>query len=235
IAEVLAHRRAGIRCQKLHRRRIRSRGFDHDRVIHRAEVLQSLDHLGHRRRFLTNRNVDTDYVFALLVDDRVDGDGSLACLTIANDQLALTATDRHHRVDRFETCLQWFFHGLSIDHAWRNALNRVVVVGNDWTSVVDRIAEHVDHASDKRVAHRHFYDAPRALYEIAFADGLKVTEQHGANLVFFKVQGETANVVWKLEQFAGHDLFQSVQLGNSVTDLDDGSHFSDRHSGFEVL
>jgi hypothetical protein len=30
-------------------------------------------------------------------------------LTIADDQFALSATDRHHRVDRFQTCLQWFF------------------------------------------------------------------------------------------------------------------------------
>src|SRR6185369_9803545 len=144
-------------------------------------------------------------------------------------------TDRHHCVDRFETCLQWFFHRLSINHTGRDALNRVMMIRDDWTSVIDWIAEHVDHASDERLTHRNFHDAPGALYEIAFADGLKLTKQHRTDLVFFKVQCETTNVVWKLEQLAGHHPFEAVQFGDTVADLDDCSHFSDRHSGLEVF
>lgn len=37
-------------------------------------------------------------VEALLVDDGVDGDGGLAGLTIADDQLTLTTTNRHQGV-----------------------------------------------------------------------------------------------------------------------------------------
>src|SRR5262249_59814177 len=105
----------------------------------------------------------------------------------------------------------------------------------DWTTFIDRIAEHVDHAADECLADRHFHNASGSFYEIAFANGLKLTKQHRTDFVFFEVQREATNVVWKLEQLAGHYLFQAVQLGDSVTDLDYGSDFGNRHSGFEVL
>ena len=56
-------------------------------------------HLGDRRLLLADRDVDADHVLALLVDDRIDRDRGLAGLAIADDQLALTAADRDHRVD----------------------------------------------------------------------------------------------------------------------------------------
>jgi hypothetical protein len=94
--------------------------------------------------------------------------------------------------------------------------------------IVDRVAEHVDHASDERVANRHLHDAAGALYEIAFFDRLKLAKQHRADFVFFEVQRQTANVVRKLEQFAGHDFFKAMKFSDAVADLDDRSDFGDR-------
>ena len=42
----------------------------------------------------------------LLIDDRVDGDGRLAGLAVADDQLALAAADRRHGVDGLDAGLQ---------------------------------------------------------------------------------------------------------------------------------
>src|SRR5260370_26349887 len=47
-----------------------------------------------------SRDIDTDEVLALLVDDRVEQDGRLSGEPVADDQLALAAADRDHRVDR---------------------------------------------------------------------------------------------------------------------------------------
>jgi hypothetical protein len=55
--------------------------------------------------FLTNRVVDTDDARAALIDDRVHGNGGLSRLSVADDQLALSAPNRHHPVDRLQTCL----------------------------------------------------------------------------------------------------------------------------------
>src|SRR5215212_2217826 len=176
VAEVLTHCGAGVRRQELHGSRIGRSSLDHDGVIHRAEILKRLDHLGHRRSLLADRYVNADYVFALLVDDRVDCNRSLAGLTIADDQLALATTDRHHRIQRFETCLQWLFNGLPVDHSGSDTFNRIVGLSNNWTSLVNRIAEHVHHTTDKRIADGHLHDATGPLHEIALADRLELTK-----------------------------------------------------------
>lgn len=41
----------------------------------------------------------------LLVDDGVDGQGSLSSLTISNDQLTLSTTDGYKGVDGLDTCM----------------------------------------------------------------------------------------------------------------------------------
>ena len=170
-----------------------------------------------------------------MVDDRVDSNCGLASLTIADDQLALTTTDRHHRVDRFKTCLQWLFNGLSINYTWCDAFYRTVVLSNNWTSIIDWIAEHIDYATDKRIADGHLHNATGAFHQIAFANCLKLTEQHRTDFILFEIERQTSHVVRKLEQFTGHHLFQTVKLGNAVADFNHGAHFTDRDSGFEVL
>ena len=56
---------------------------------------------------------------ALLVDDRVDRDGGLAGLAVADDQLALAAADRDHRVDGLDAGLERLVDGLALDDARR--------------------------------------------------------------------------------------------------------------------
>ena len=124
VAEVLAHRAAGVRRDVLHRRRIGRRGRDDDGVLHGAVVLERLHHLRHGRALLADRDVDADDVAALLVDDRVERDGGLAGLAVADDQLALAAADRDHRVDGLDAGLQRLFHRLAVDDAGREALDR---------------------------------------------------------------------------------------------------------------
>ena len=76
-----------------------------DGVIERAVLLERRHHLGHLGLLLANGDVDAEEVAALLVDDGIDGDGGLAGLAVANDQLALAAADGDHGVDGFDAGL----------------------------------------------------------------------------------------------------------------------------------
>lgn len=77
------------------------------RVFHGIGVAQPLLDLCDGGPLLADGDVDAvellllivGVVEALLVDDGVDGHGSLASLPVADDQLALAAPDRHQRVD----------------------------------------------------------------------------------------------------------------------------------------
>src|SRR5439155_26254908 len=74
------------------------------------------------RLLLADRHVDAQEVAALLVDDRVDGEGRFAGLPVADDQLALAAADRDHRVERLDPGLHRRVYRLPEDDAGRDAL-----------------------------------------------------------------------------------------------------------------
>jgi hypothetical protein len=69
--------------------------------------------LGDRRVLLADGDVDALHALTLLVEDRVDGDGGLARLAVADDQLALAAADRRHGVDGLDAGLQRLAHRLA--------------------------------------------------------------------------------------------------------------------------
>ena len=124
-------------------------GGDHDRVVHRAVLLELAHDVGDRRHLLADGHVDALDVLALLVDDRVDGDGGLAGLAVADDELALAAADRHHRVDALQARLHRLVHGLARDDARRHLLDGVRSSSVSIALAVDGIAERVDHAAEQ--------------------------------------------------------------------------------------
>ena len=88
---------------------------------------------------------------ALLVDDRVERDGGLAGLAVADDQLALAAADRDHGVDALMPGLERL-----ACTGWRSTTPGAMrsigrgLGGGDRALAVDRLAERVDHAADQR-------------------------------------------------------------------------------------
>src|SRR5690606_21718109 len=97
--EVFAHGATSVSRQILHSGRVRGSGGDNNGVFQGAELFELAHHVVDRRGFLADRNVNAGYVLAFLADDRIDGDSSFTCLTVTNNQFALTTADRHHGVD----------------------------------------------------------------------------------------------------------------------------------------
>ena len=124
VAEIFAHRAAGVGRDVLHRRRIGRGGRHHDGVLHGAVVFERLHHLRHGGALLADGDVDANHVAALLIDDRVERDGGLAGLAVADDQLALAAADRNHRIDGLDAGLQRLLHRTAVHHARRDGFDR---------------------------------------------------------------------------------------------------------------
>src|SRR3954469_4870679 len=225
VAEVLAHGAGRVRTDVEQRRRVRRAGGNDDGVFHRAGVLERAHDLRDRRLLLPDRVVDADDVLPLLVDDRVDRDGGLPRLAVADDQLALASADRHHRVDRLQPGLHRLLDRRAVDDAGGDSLDGHLLLRRDRALAVDRLAERVHDAADQLAAHRHRDDAPRALDRIPFLDLGKVPEQHRADAVFFQVQRDAEDVVRELEHLARHRLFDAVHTRNAVTDRDDRADF----------
>src|SRR5262249_52813219 len=143
---------------------------DNDGVAHRVVLFERAHDLGDRGLLLSDRVVDADDVLIVLVQDGVDGNGGLAGLTVADDQLALAAADRDHAVDGLDTGLQRFAHRLSIDNAGGDAFDRQILLCRDGALAVDRLPERVDDAAEHLLADGHGDDAAGAAHLIAFAN-----------------------------------------------------------------
>src|SRR5690606_21346 len=223
IAEVLAHGAAGVGSQVLHGGRVGRRGGHDNGVFHGAVLFELAHHVVDGRRLLADGDVHAGDVLALLADDGVDGNGGLAGLAVADDQLALAAADGHHRVDSLDTGLQRLRHRAAGDYAGRHFFDDVGFLGVDGTLAVDGQAQRVDHAALQLGADRHFENAAGGLDLVAFGHAGVVAQNHGADGVALEVQRHAENIVGKFEHFALHHVGQTVDAGNAVTHGHDGA------------
>jgi len=104
--EIFADRRPRVRREKGKRRRIGRACLYDDRIVHRPTLREFSEDAGGLGFLLSYRDVDADHVLSFLVHDRVDRDGRLAGLPVADDELALTTADGNERVDRLDTGLK---------------------------------------------------------------------------------------------------------------------------------
>ncbi len=82
----------------------------HNRVIHRTVLAERIDDRSDRRSFLTDSHIDTVHRIACqeviaLIDNRINRDRGLSCLTVTDNQLTLSASDRDHGVYCLQTGL----------------------------------------------------------------------------------------------------------------------------------
>src|SRR5205085_6257901 len=97
-------------------------------------------------------------------------------------------------------------------------------VGLDRTLAVDRVAESVDDAAEQALADRRVHDGAGALDGLAFLDLAVGAENHDTDVVSFEVECHAAGAVLQLDHFAGLDVVEAVDTGDTVADR---QHLSD--------
>ena len=188
------------------------------------------------RQALADRDVDRDDARVLVVDDRVDRDRRLAGLAVADDQLALAAADRDHRVDRLQAGLHRLLDRLALDHAGRLELGGPRLRGVDVALAVERRAERADDPAEHLLADRDLQQALGALDRVALDDVLPGAEEHGADVVGLEVEREADDVVRQLEHLERHAVLEAVDAGDAVADRQDGADLGQvRLARIEVL
>src|SRR5439155_25318383 len=195
-------------------------GGNDDRVLHRAGILEALVDLRDGRLLLPDRDVDTDDVLVPLVQDRVDEDRGLAGAAVADDQLALAAANRDHRVDRLQAGLERLLHGLAVNDAGCLELHRAGLGGLDRALAVERLAERIDDSPDQRLADGDARHAAGPLDDLAFLDVFPLAEEGGADVVLLEVEREAGDAVLELEHLQRDCVFEPVDAGDTVAYLE---------------
>ena len=155
---------------------------------------------------------------------RVDGNGSFARCAIANDQLALAATDWNHRVNGHDAGLHRLIHAAALDHARCNFFQRIKCVGFDRTFVIERLAERVYYAAQKRLAYGNRKESASCFSFVAFLNQRVVAHQNRADFSFFEVERKTVNAVGKFDHLIEHHVAQTLDARDAVAGFAHNAH-----------
>ena len=171
-------------------------------MLHRAFFFQFTHNTRNRRGLLAYGNIDALDARALLIDDRIDSDGGLAGLAVANDQLTLSAADWHHRINGLQSGLHGLIDRLTLNYARRDLLDRRRLCRINRTLAIDWRTQCINNSSQQRLTDGHFKNTAGGLYRVAFRDVLVFTEYNRAHRILLEVQGHTECVSRELEHFA---------------------------------
>ncbi len=239
---VLADGRAGVGGEVLEAGGVGCRGRDNRRVLHRTGILERALDGGDCGALLADGDVDAAHLLGdvarlpvgLLVDDRVDRDGGLAGLAVADDQLTLAAADGDHGVDGLDAGLHRLVHTLALHDARRLQLERATTGGRDLAETVDRVAERVDDAAEVAVADGDREHLAGAGDLLAGLDAREVAEHDDTDLVLVEVQRQALDAVGEPDELVGHDAGEALDVRDAVGGVDDGADLG-RGSGGRLV
>ena len=203
------------------------RGYNHDRIIHRAVAFEQGDCAGDSSFLLADGYVNTNQVFALLIDNCIDRNRGFSCLAVANDQLALTASDRDHCVNGLNPCLNRCINILPSNHTRSNSLDRAVTTKLDRAFTIDWFAKRIHHTPNKSITNWHGCDSSSAAHDHTFANSGIFTHDNNANAGFLQVEGNANNAVRKLYQFLRLNTGQALHPRDSITRFDHSANIAD--------
>ncbi len=87
------------------------------------------------------------------------------------------------------------------------------------------MAERIDDAPQQFRADRHLDHPAGAFGDVALFDLAVLTEENAADIVLLEVQSHAENAVGELDQFHGHDIFQAIDTGDAIANLENLTHF----------
>ncbi|EOC62964.1 hypothetical protein NM90_2208 [Neisseria meningitidis NM90] len=204
VTEEFAHGTTGVRSDILQRSGFRSSCSNYNSMFHRAMLFQFAHYVGNRRCFLTDSHINTDYACTFLVNDGIQCYGSFTGLTVTNDQLTLTTTNRNHRVNGFQAGLHWLVNRFTRNHTRCDFFDRGGQSCINRAFAVDRPTQCINDASDQFAPDRHFQDTTGTGNRVAFFNMFVLAQHYGADGVALQVHRQAESVTREFEHLTLH-------------------------------
>ena len=129
-----------IRRNVLQGGKLAGRGRHHGGIIHRPELFKCLYNRGDCRGLLADGHIDTLYILPLLVNNRVNSNGRLPRLAVADNQLTLPPSNRDHGVNGLNAGLQRRVYGFPGNNAGRHPFNLPIFIRLNGACAVNGLA-----------------------------------------------------------------------------------------------
>jgi len=229
VTEIFSDGGAGERCIILQCSRVSGCRGNDDGIIKCAFFLESLHDAGDRRSFLTYGHVYAIYRFAgeiglTLIDDSVDCDRGLSCLSVADDQLTLASAYRNHGVDSLQAGLKRFRDRLTEDNSRSLPFKRhFTEFPFDASFAVKRLAERIHNTSNHGLTYIDGCYPARTAHGHSFLDPVGRTEQHSAHIILFEIHDHRLDIIVELQKFSCLGIEKALDPYHSVTHLQDMS------------
>ena len=136
---------------------------------------------------MSDRDVDAVDIGVFLIDDGVDSNRCLTCLTVTDNQLALSASDWDHCINCFDSSLQRLFDGLSIDNSRSIRFKQAELFGDDRPLPVKGQTKCADDAANQRFTNRDLDNLTGPLDGVPFFDIGVGAKNNCADVIFFQV------------------------------------------------
>ena len=161
----------------------------------------------------------------MLVQDGVDGNGRLAGLPVAQNQLALAAPDGNECIDDLQAGLQRHDNRRTIHDGRCRTFNRRACAGKHRPQAVERAAQRVNHPAQQAVAHDNVHHPPGALDLVARMQARIVAQQHHADFSLVHIEGNAKHIAGKLHQFVITHAGQAGHHGDGGRNAGDRADF----------
>ena len=191
-------------------------------------------HGSNRRGLLAHGNVDALNAGVFLIDNGVNSNRGLTDLAVSNNQFPLTTTNRHHRINGFESNLHRLVNRLPGDNAWGNLFNRIGELSVDRAFAINGVTQRIDHTALKLWTHRDFQNTARATASLTLGELLVIAKHNRANRVSLKVKCQTEDIALKLNHLTVLNLGKSMNSDNTVRYRDDSALVCRLRSNIEL-
>ena len=196
---VFANGTAGVGGEIFHSGQCAALAHHHGGIFQRTIVAQQLEDIDRRGAFLPHHHIDTDHIFAALVDDCVQRDAGAPQAFVTNNQLALTPANGQQAVDQADAGIERPLDEVAFDHWRRRALQVATAVAAGRRLAIERLTEGVDNPPQQRFAHRHADAEAAELNRGAGGQSFGLAQQHRAEQAFTQVKYLADTAVGEVE------------------------------------
>ena len=156
-------------------------------------------------------------------------------MAVADDEFALAAADGEHGIDGQKSRLHGLVDRLAVDDAGGGSFNGVIIRFGNFALAVDRRAERIDHAAEKRISDRDTGGSAAAEDDAARLYGGLARKNNAADAFFLQIEHHAAHAVFKNQNLAVFRARQTADLGDAVAVGEDGADLSRGGLRLEIL